>query len=126
MRSACAGFGSDWRRKVRSEIPYYFGITAQGECLPRYDNYVTLDPDKKDAWGIPALHVVASHGENEHAMTKAMRQDVLEILDAMKVGIAPPAPREPASFRQEHPRVRHGAHGERPEEKRGQRLLPTP
>ncbi len=80
-----AGFGSDWRRRVRSEIPYYFGITAQGECLPRYDNYVTLDPHKKDAWGIPALHVVASHGENEHAMAKAMRHEVLEILDAMKV-----------------------------------------
>lgn len=80
-----AGFGPGWRRKVRSEIPYYFGITAQGECLPRYDNYVTLDPEKKDAWGIPALHIVASHGENEFAMAKAMRQDVLEILDAMKV-----------------------------------------
>ncbi|MGA2985139.1 MAG: GMC family oxidoreductase [Terriglobia bacterium] len=80
-----AGFGSDWRRRVRSEIPYYFGITAQGECLPRYDNYVSLDPEKKDAWGIPALHIVAAHGENEHAMAKAMRHDVLEILDAMKV-----------------------------------------
>jgi len=80
-----AGFGPDWRRRVRLEIPYYFGITAQGECLPRYDNYVTLDPEKKDAWGIPALHVVASYGENEHAMAKAMRHDVLEILDAMKL-----------------------------------------
>jgi len=80
-----AGFGTDWRRRVRSEIPYYFGITAQGECLPRYDNYVTLDAEKKDAWGIPALHIVASHGENEHAMTKAMRQDVMEILDALQL-----------------------------------------
>jgi len=82
---ALPGFGTDWRRRVRSEIPYYFGITAQGECLPRYDNYVTLDPEKKDAWGIPALHIVASHGENEHAMAKAMRQDLMEILDAMQV-----------------------------------------
>jgi choline dehydrogenase-like flavoprotein len=87
-----AGFGPGWRRRVRSEIPYYFGITAQGECLPRYDNYVTLDPEKKDAWGIPVLHIVAAHGENEHAMAKAMRQDVLEILDAMKVETSrPPA-----------------------------------
>lgn len=80
-----AGFGSDWRRKVRSEIPYYFGITAQGECVPRYDNYVALDSEKKDAWGIPALHVVSSYAENEHAMAKAMRNDVMEILDAMKL-----------------------------------------
>jgi choline dehydrogenase-like flavoprotein len=80
-----AGFGSAWREKIRSEIPYYFAITVQGECLPRYDNYVTLDLDKKDAWGIPALRIVANYGENEHAMAKAMRQDVLEILDAMKL-----------------------------------------
>jgi len=80
-----AGFGSSWREKIRSEIPYYFAITAQGECLPRYDNYVALDPDKKDAWGIPALRIVASYGENENAMAKAMRQDVLEIIDAMKL-----------------------------------------
>ncbi len=79
------GFGLDFRRKVRQEIPHYFGIMAQGECLPRYDNYVTLDPVKKDAWGIPALHIHASYGENEHAMAKAMRQDILDILDAMKL-----------------------------------------
>jgi len=91
-----AGFGSDWRRKVRTEIPYYFGITAQGECLPRYENYVTLDSQKKDAWGIPVLHVVASYGENERAMAKAMRNDVLEILDAMKLQ-DPQPPREALS-----------------------------
>ncbi len=80
-----AGFGPDWRRRVRSEIPYYFGITAQGECLPRYENYVKLDPQRKDAWGIPVLHVVSSYGENERAMSKAMRNDVKEILNAMKI-----------------------------------------
>jgi len=90
------GFGHDFRRKVRQEIPYYFGMMVQGECLPRYDNYVALDPEKKDAWGIPVLHVHASYGDNEHAMAKAMRQDVLEVLDAMKLESARP-PREQLS-----------------------------
>ncbi len=79
------GFGGDFRRRVREEIPYYFGFTAQGECVPRYENYVALDKDKKDAWGIPALHIHASYGENELAMAKFMRQDVLDVLDAMKL-----------------------------------------
>ena len=79
------GFGPDWRRKVREEIPYYFGMMVQGECLPRYENFVTLDPEKKDAWGIPVLHIEASYGENEHAMAKAMRHDMLDILEAMKL-----------------------------------------
>ena len=80
-----AGFGPDWRRKVRTEIPYYFGMMVQGECLARHDNYVALDPERKDAWGIPALRVVASYGENERAMAKAMRNHVMEILEAMKL-----------------------------------------
>ena len=79
------GFGAQFRRRVREEIPYYFGMMAQGECLPRYDNYVKLDREKKDAWGIPALHIHASYGENERAMAKAMRQNVLEVLDALKL-----------------------------------------
>jgi len=79
------GFGREWREKVRSEIPYAFSVYAQGECLPRYDNYVKLDAEKKDAWGIPALHIHASHGENELAMAKAMGEHLGEIMDALKL-----------------------------------------
>jgi choline dehydrogenase-like flavoprotein len=78
-------FGDAWRKRVREEIPYYFAIEAQGECLPRKENYVTLDPSKKDAWGIPVLHVNASYGDNEKAMARAMRADIDAILDEMKL-----------------------------------------
>jgi choline dehydrogenase-like flavoprotein len=79
------GFGNEWREKVRTEIPYYISLEAQGECLPRHDNYVELDPEVKDAWGIPALRIHSSYGENEHAMAKAMREDIAAVLDALKV-----------------------------------------
>jgi choline dehydrogenase-like flavoprotein len=79
------GFGRALRGEVNREIPYNFGIYAQGECLPRYENYVKLDPHKADAWGIPALHISASYGENEHAMARAMHTKLGEILDAVKV-----------------------------------------
>jgi choline dehydrogenase-like flavoprotein len=79
------GFGRGLRSQVNREIPYNFGIYAQGECLPRYENYVRLDPHKTDAWGIPALHISASYGENEHAMARAMHTRLSEILDAVKV-----------------------------------------
>lgn len=45
-----------------------------------------LDPDVKDAWGIPALRINASYGENERAQAKAMRQDLMNIMDALKLG----------------------------------------
>jgi choline dehydrogenase-like flavoprotein len=79
------GFGRELREQVRSYIPYSFSIYAQGECLPRYDNFVALDPKVKDAWGIPVLHIHASHGENELAMAKAMRDHLGEIMDALKL-----------------------------------------
>jgi hypothetical protein len=62
-----------------------FSIEAQGECLPRFDNYVELDTQKKDAWGIPVLRIHSSYGENERAMAKAMRRDIENVLDSLKV-----------------------------------------
>ena len=79
------GFGASWREKVKSDIPYAFSFEAQGECLPRFDNFVELDPDQKDAWGIPVLRIHASYGENEQSMAKAMRRDVENTLDALKL-----------------------------------------
>ncbi|HLK20977.1 MAG TPA: GMC family oxidoreductase [Bryobacteraceae bacterium] len=79
------GFGRKWRDQVRDNIPYAFSLYAQGECLPRFDNYVELDPEKKDAWGIPVLHIHASYGENEHAMEKAMRAHLGEMMDELKL-----------------------------------------
>jgi choline dehydrogenase-like flavoprotein len=90
------GFGREFRRRVREEIPTYFSMNVQGECLPRYDNFVTLDPDVKDAWGIPVLRIHASYGENDHAMAKAMRQHAIEILDALKLE-SPSMPRDELS-----------------------------
>jgi choline dehydrogenase-like flavoprotein len=79
------GFGDEFRAKVRSQIPWNFSITGQGECLPSHDNYVKLDAEKKDAWGIPVLHIHASYGENERIMGERIRQRMGEIVDALKL-----------------------------------------
>ena len=79
------GFGAGWRRRVRQDVPYYCSFEAQGECLPRADNCVELDPEVKDAWGIPVLRIHASYGDNEQAQARAMRQDILNVLDALKL-----------------------------------------
>ncbi len=91
-------FGDAWRKRVRDEIPYAFAIEAQGECLPSTDNFVALDPQKKDAWGIPALHIHASYGENDRAMAGAMRDDLAAILDAMNLSDVTPPRKEISIF----------------------------
>jgi choline dehydrogenase-like flavoprotein len=93
-----AEFGDAWRKRVREEIPYSFGIEAQGECLPSYENFVQLDAQKKDAWGIPVLHINASYGENEKAMAVAMRNDIDAILEAMNLTDVTPTNKEISVF----------------------------
>jgi choline dehydrogenase-like flavoprotein len=56
-----------------------FSMTAFGEMLPRFENYVTLDPHQKDAWGIPVAHISCAFSDNETAMA----QDQLETLKEM-------------------------------------------
>ena len=104
-------FGNQWRARVKNDIPYYFAIEAQGECLPREDNFVTLDASKKDAWGIPALHVNATYGENDRAMAAAMRKHVVAILDEMKLAdVTLPKP-ELSIFGKNIHECGDGAHG---------------
>ena len=43
-------------------------MEAQGECLPRFDNFVELDPEVKDHWGIPALKIHCTHSDNDRKL----------------------------------------------------------
>lgn len=60
------GFGANFKRAVRDSDDYWrFSLGTSCECLGRYENYVKLDPQVKDAWGIPALHINVTWGSNE-------------------------------------------------------------
>ncbi len=61
---------------------------AFGEMLPRYENRVTLDPTKKDAWGIPVAHIDVRHSENENTMVGHMRGSIGQIVEAAGLSIA--------------------------------------
>jgi choline dehydrogenase-like flavoprotein len=47
-----------------------FNLTTMGEVLPRYENYARIDPEVKDAWGIPTLHITHKYTANEYDMAK--------------------------------------------------------
>jgi choline dehydrogenase-like flavoprotein len=55
-------------RARRRQLPGAFWMSCFGEVLPRYENRVTLDRARTDAWGIPVAHVECAYGENERAM----------------------------------------------------------
>jgi choline dehydrogenase-like flavoprotein len=43
-------------------------LIAHGEVLPAATNQVSLDPQLRDAWGLPAAHIQCRWGPNEAAM----------------------------------------------------------
>ena len=45
------GFGADFKSDLLRPGPWSFGISGFGECLPREENHVALDPDQVDANG---------------------------------------------------------------------------
>jgi choline dehydrogenase-like flavoprotein len=74
-----SGFGSSYKKQVRDEAGAFIDMGAFGEMLPRYENYVSIDPNVKDRWGIPVLKFHISYGDNEKAMAKDMAEAAQEI-----------------------------------------------
>ena len=75
------GFGADFKRAVKEGV-YGINLGTFGESLARDDNFVSIDPNLKDAWGIPALHISMAHGENERAMHADAGAAAAEMLEA--------------------------------------------
>jgi choline dehydrogenase-like flavoprotein len=76
------GFGASLKRALRDPGPWIMGLGAWGEMLPRYENYVELDPERTDPWGMPLLRIHCTWSENELAMRKDMAQSAAEMLEA--------------------------------------------
>jgi choline dehydrogenase-like flavoprotein len=59
--------------------PWRVGSHMMGETIPKESNYLALDPDKKDPWGIPQLKISVDYDDNDEKMKK----DYLEQLKEM-------------------------------------------
>jgi len=75
------GFGAGYKNAVKEGI-YRINLGAFGESLARRDNMVEIDPSLKDAWGIPALRITMTHGDNERAMMEDAAASAAEMLEA--------------------------------------------
>jgi len=57
-------------------------LQGYGECLPRHENYVDLDPERTDQWGIPLPRVHCAWSENERAIREDVKAQSAEMLEA--------------------------------------------
>ncbi|MEP6573474.1 MAG: GMC family oxidoreductase [Gemmatimonadota bacterium] len=79
------GLGAEFKKSLSTLGPWSMSFYGFGECLPRSDNFVTLDPTKVDAWGVPALRINCTWGDNEKALLKEMPVTAAEMLEAAGV-----------------------------------------
>jgi choline dehydrogenase-like flavoprotein len=72
-------YGEELQQKLDSYENSCVSGGIFGERIARYENHVRLNPDVKDRWGIPVLHVEARDGENERNLTKDAADTIEEI-----------------------------------------------
>jgi choline dehydrogenase-like flavoprotein len=74
------GFGASYKAAVKRG-KWTLNLIGFGESLARDDNFVEIDPDLRDAWGIPALRIQMTHGENERNLMRDATAAAAEMLE---------------------------------------------
>jgi choline dehydrogenase-like flavoprotein len=77
-----SGFGADFKNSLKKPGQWRMGIGGFGECLPNHDNYLEVQKDKLDAWGIPTIKINCAWGDNERAMSRDIAVQAAEMLAA--------------------------------------------
>jgi choline dehydrogenase-like flavoprotein len=83
IRTATEGpaWGSAFKERLR-EFPRGMHIAGHGTSLPVESNNVTLDPEMKDAWGLPAIRVTYKDHPDDLANARFLQDRGVEILEA--------------------------------------------
>lgn len=83
------GFGVRIYQSPGTTGTSYFTAVADAEMLPRAENHVRLG-DRKDAWGLPILHIDARHNDQELELAKDQAIALMEIADIAGVRLNEP------------------------------------
>lgn len=76
-------WGPSWKENLRNNWDSYLGISIQGESLPYEDQFLDLDPNYTDAFGLPLLRITFDFHENDYRLYEHMAQRVTEIMEEM-------------------------------------------
>ena len=88
-------FGREFKDALMKPGDWEFFITGFAECLPYYENKVSLNREYLDKWERPTLVIDAEFKENELAINKQIQIDAVEMLE--KAGL-----RDIVGFDNEH------------------------
>jgi choline dehydrogenase-like flavoprotein len=76
------GFGEEYKKHVREYAGAVIQMGGFGEVLPRPESRIGIDPEVKDAWGIPVVRFDYRFSENERKMAADMVAGAREMFQA--------------------------------------------
>lgn len=76
-----SGMGTDLKAQLLNKHlgPWQVGSHMMGETIPKKSNYVKLDKDQKDEWGIPLLRISVDYDDNDTKMKKDYLEQMTEM-----------------------------------------------
>jgi choline dehydrogenase-like flavoprotein len=76
------GFGETLKNNLMDKpklSPWIVGSQCMGETIPKEYNYVALDENKKDEWGMPLLKINIDYDDNDEKMIKDFMEQATEM-----------------------------------------------
>jgi choline dehydrogenase-like flavoprotein len=73
--------GAEFKEALTEAGNWGMWMTGMGECLPYYDNKISLSATKTDKWGMPLIEIDCEYKENEVNMLKDMLESGAEMLE---------------------------------------------
>jgi len=77
-----SGFGANFKSSLSKPGPWKMTFSGFGECLPNPANFVEIDKERVDAWGVPVLKIHCEWRDNEKALLRDMMIQAAEMLAA--------------------------------------------
>ncbi len=76
------GFGESLKNNLMAGATpgkWRVGSQCMGETIPKETNYISLDKNKKDEWGIPLVNISVAYDENDEKMIKDFMEQYTEM-----------------------------------------------
>jgi len=75
-------WGTKWKQANADWYAHSFQYTVHGSNYPHRENYLSLDPDYRDAYGQPLLRVTYNFHDNDYKMSEYVTRKAWEIAKA--------------------------------------------
>lgn len=76
------GFGESLKNNLMAGAKpgnWHVGSQCMGETIPKETNYISLDKNKKDEWGIPLVNISVAYDENDEKMIQDFMEQYTEM-----------------------------------------------